>query len=401
MRIGMMVDIYKPHISGVVTHISLSKRILESEGHKVFVFTFGDLDHEDDELYIVRSPGVPLNVQERGFHFSLGYSNVAQRKVKSMDVVHAHDLLLSGPLAWRYCKLRGIPVVYTNHTRYDLYAQHYLPAYVPEAVSKTLLQTYLPRFCTSCDLVIAPSRGIATVMQQLGVTVPIKIIPNGIDPTPFQSPPKRFSRAELGLPDNALVLIYVGRLGPEKNLAFLLRAFFGVAAAKSNVFLALAGDGPEMDNLRDQVAHSGMQDRVKFFGRVDYSSLPGYLACADLFVTASETEVHPLSLIEALAAGLPALGVNSPGVGDTIVDGENGFLSGPDLAEFTAKMMQLVLETDSLRQFAQNAREMAKLFDIRRTTREMLEEYKRLADNKARRMKGIPGLRQRLRSLLP
>ena len=401
MRIGMMVDIYKPNISGVVTYISLNKRVLEAQGHKVFVFTFGDMDYEDDELYIVRSPGVPLNMQDRGVHISLGYSGIANRKLKSMDVVHVHDLLISGPLAWRYCRSRGIPVVYTNHTRYDLYAQHYLPNYVPEAVSKTFLQTVLPRFCAGCDLVISPSPGIAEVMEHLGVTTPIKVIPNGVDLVPFEEPPKRFSRAELGLPEEAVVLVYTGRLGPEKNLAFLLRSFFGVATSWPNVVLALIGDGPEMDNLRDQAVRSGMAERVKFLGRVDYAEMPGYLACADVFVTASQTEVHPLSLIEALAAGLPALGIDSPGVGDTIVDGEVGLLSSPDLAEFSAKLMRLVMEPELRHKFAANAKVLAQNYDINRTATMMLHEYERLTANKQRRLHGWSRVRQRLRKFLP
>ena len=74
MRIGMLVDMYKPHISGITNYVALNKRWLEQRGHKVFVFTFGDLDYEDDELYVIRSPGLPLNVNDTGFHLSFRYS---------------------------------------------------------------------------------------------------------------------------------------------------------------------------------------------------------------------------------------------------------------------------------------------------------------------------------------
>jgi len=328
MRIGMMVDMYKPHISGITNHVALTKQVLEGLGHKVFVFTFGDQAYADDELYVVRSPGMPLNVLDTGFHLSFRYSSSAQKKIQSMDLVHVHHLYLSGPLTLRYCKPRGIPVVFTNHTRYDLYAQYYLP-HVPDFISTTFLQSYLPTFCQQCDLVIAPSEGIARVMQELGVASPIKVIPNGIDLTPYKHPSLHLSREDVGLPKEATVLMYVGRLSPEKNLPFLLRAFFGVANARPEVVLVLVGDGPERDNLHDQVKRSGLEEKVKFLGEVDYASIPGHLALADIFVTASQTEVHPLSLIEAMACGLPPLGIASPGIEDTIVDDENGFLSLP------------------------------------------------------------------------
>lgn len=393
MRIGMLVDMYKPNISGITNYVSLNKRWLEARGHKVFVFTFGNEDYEDDELYIVRSPGLPINVHDTGFHLSFRYTQTAQKKLHTMDVVHVHHPFLSGPLALRYCKPHDIPIVFTNHTRFDLYTQHYLPPGVPDVIGETFLRAYLPNFCRQCDLVIAPSAGVAEVMRNLGVNTPIKVIPNGIDFAHFENPPP-LTRAEVGLPEDAVVLIYTGRLSPEKNLTFLLRAFFGVAAARPEVRLVLVGGGPEMENLRDQAEHSGMADKVKFVGKVDFTQIPSYLRLADLFVTASQTEVHPFSLIEALAAGLPALGIQSPGVGDTIVDGENGLLSSPDIAEFTAKLMRLVMEPETRQRMRAKALESARLYDLNRTAQMVLDEYLRLDTEHVQRMSGWARFKQ-------
>ena len=60
MRIGMMADVYKPHVSGITNYISINKEYLEQAGHEVFIFTFGDLDYKDNETNIIRSPGLPL-----------------------------------------------------------------------------------------------------------------------------------------------------------------------------------------------------------------------------------------------------------------------------------------------------------------------------------------------------
>jgi 1,2-diacylglycerol 3-alpha-glucosyltransferase len=400
MRVGMILDMYKPHISGVTNYVALNKRVLEALGHTVYVFTFGAEDYHDDEPRVVRSPGLPLSVKDTGFHVNLRYSRAVQRLVRSMDVVHVQHPFLSGQLALRYARSRGVPVVFTNHTRYDLYAQHYLPTFIPEAVSQTMLQTYLPSFCERCDLVIAPSPGIVPVLRALGVTAEIRVIPNGIDLSPFQAPANR-TRAQAGLPEQVVVLMYLGRLGPEKNLAFLIRAFAGVAAACPAVVLVLVGDGPETDNLRDQVQKAGLASRVFFLGQVPYSEVPAYLRLADVFVTASQTEVHPLSLIEAMAAGLPAFGIAAAGVGDAIVDGENGSLSTPDLAVFTAKLVRLVLEPDMRRSMATKALQSSRQFDINHTAELLLREFERLAGQRTRRMRGWPGVSQRFRQWLP
>jgi glycosyltransferase involved in cell wall biosynthesis len=318
-----------------------------------------------------------------------------------MDLVHVHHPFLSGSLALRYARARGIPVVYTNHTRFDLYAQHYMPAFVPDAVGMAFLKTYLPSFCKKCDLVISPSAGIEVVMRDLGVEAPIKVIPNGVEIEPFSNPAKRLTRAEVGLPDDAVVLMYLGRLSPEKGLTTLLRAFLGVAGAVPGVVLALVGDGPDAEALREQAAQAGLGERVKFLGKVDYADVPAYYKLADAFVTASETEVHPLSLIEAMAAGLPALGIISPGVADTVVDGVNGLLSTPDVAAFTAKLMLLVTNTEARRQMAARAAEDAKQYDIQRTAAVVLEQYEALVAQRVRPMRRWSGLAQRMKNMLP
>ncbi len=107
MRIGMMADTYKPYVSGVTNYIDLNKRYLEYDGHEVYVFTFSEPDHEDEDERIIRSPGLPL--ADTGFFLSLKYSREAKNLLQSMDVVHVHHPFLSGRLALHYCRPDGIP----------------------------------------------------------------------------------------------------------------------------------------------------------------------------------------------------------------------------------------------------------------------------------------------------
>lgn len=379
MRIGMLADVYKPHVSGITQSISLTKRALEQLGHQVTVFTFGDLDYRDDEASVIRSPGLPL--AETGYYFSFRYASAARRKLEAMDVVHVHHPFLSGRLALRYCRPLSIPVVFTNHTRYDLYAQAYLPG-LPEQLGTTFLQAYLPSFCDAVDLVIAPSEGLREVLRGLGVRASIEVLPNGVDLALFREQVTPMSRAELSVPPEDVLLIYVGRLGPEKNLVSLVRAFVGAHAAYPKTSLVLVGDGPERDNLAHLVERNGLTGKVVFSGMVEYANLPRYLAAADLFVTASVTEVHPLSVIEAMAAGLPVLGIRSPGIEDTVIDGETGVLSTDDLPSFTAQMARLVAEEDTRKGMAGRARQGAVRFAIDKTSARLADRYERLLEHR-------------------
>ncbi len=393
MRIGMMSDVYKPHVSGITNYISLNKRMLEETGHEVFVFTFGDLDYPDDEVNIIRSPGLPL--VDTGYSLNFRYRRKAKALLQTMDLVHVHHPFLSGRLALNYCRPLNIPIVFTNHTRHDLYAQAYMPL-LPEEISASFLQSYMPPFCTAVDLVISPSPGMADVLRKLGVTSPIEVIPNGVELERYQQPCENY-RFEFGFTPEDILLVYAGRLGPEKNLDFLLQAFAGVAEAVQGVHLLIAGSGPEEADLKKQVARIGIADRVHFLGMVENDRLPRYLAMCDLFVTASVTEVHPLSVIEAMATGLPALGIHSVGVGDTIEDGSTGFLASQTQAAFTAKLTRLCLDRNLRQKMGMAARKASEKYAIQHTLQIMLANYERLVFAALPRRRS---LRARLRSLM-
>jgi len=386
MRIGMMTDVYKPRISGITNHIALNKRYLERAGHEVFVFTFGDLEHKDEEPNIIRSTGVPL--VDTGYYLSLRYSRQAKRLLQTMDVMHVHHPFLSGYLALLYCRPLRIPIVFTNHTRYDLYAQAYLPL-LPEIISETLLETYMPQFCAAIDLVISPSPGMAEVLRQLGVSSHIEIVPNGVELRLFHQPVEPAQRSRLNFKAEDILFIYTGRLGPEKNLDFLIKAFAGVAEAIENIHLLIIGNGPEEDALRDRAAETGASDRIHFIGMLEYDLLPAYLAMCDVFVTASVTEVHPLSVIEAMASSLPVLGIHSVGVGDTVEDGITGFLASKDQAAFAAKMTRLCLDHDLRQRLGKAARKASEQYAIEHTTQIMLEHYEHLVFKAAPRKRGL------------
>jgi glycosyltransferase involved in cell wall biosynthesis len=387
MRIGMMADAYKPHVSGITNVIDLSKRFLEKQGHEVYVFTFGGEDYQDDEANIFRTSGVPLI--NTGYFVSIRYNSKAQKALRTMDLVHVHHPFTSGRLAMRYVKPRDIPIVFTNHTRYDLYAHAYVPM-VPEALGEAFMRAYLPFFCKGCDLVIAPSKGLKQVLTNFGVASDIQVIPNGVDIKPFQNVEQPIPRHKLGFQPEDIILTYMGRIGPEKNLAFLLRAFAGVANTYDNVHLLIIGDGSERENLQDLVRIMGIGNRVNFTGMIPYTNLPAYMAVADAFVTASVSEVHPLSVIEALASGLPVIGIQSPGIGDTIEDGITGYLAQKeDLAEFTAKLSRIIVDDEQREDMSKQARQAARDYSYEKTTQILLDHYYELIEKFTNRKRGV------------
>jgi glycosyltransferase involved in cell wall biosynthesis len=205
--------------------------------------------------------------------------------------------------------------------------------------------------------------------------VDIRSIRAGIQPA---------NRNEFGYDDNHVVLIYVGRLGPEKNIPFLLRSVAGASQAYENIRLLIVGDGPEKQELMELVNQLNISSVVHFTGMVPYEKVHCYLSMADIFVTASVTEVHPLSVIEAMAVGLPVVGIHSPGISDSIEDGVTGYLvREEDLAAYTAKLVKLISQPEQRRVMGKNAQAAAENFAIENTCERMIELYQMVIQKKA------------------
>jgi 1,2-diacylglycerol 3-alpha-glucosyltransferase len=379
MRIGMMVDTYKPYVSGVTNHVDLHKRFLERAGHEVYIFTFGDEDYEDDEPRILRSPGVPL--ADTGFYLSLRHKTKHKKLLQTMDVVHVHHPFLSGRLALNYCRSERIPIVFTNHSRYDLLAQAYLPL-MPDEVSHSLLQAYMPDFCEAVDLVISPSESMAKILHELEVKGHIEVIPNGVDLQKFREA-KPFPRAQFGFTEQDILLVYAGRIAPEKNLSFLLQAFAGIAKILPNIYLLMVGGGKKQfeEEVQNLIAQLGIGNRVHSTGMIAYDDIPSYLAMCDIFVTSSVAETFGMSTVEAMSVGLPIMAIHAAGTSDLVEDGKTGFLSAEDLAAFTAKLTYLCLHPGLRKEMGLAACKASEQYDIERTTQMLLGHYIRLTQN--------------------
>lgn len=368
MRIGMVTACYKPVINGVTRMVSLYKENLSALGHEVTVFTLGDSDPAGDEPGVVRSPGIPLG--ETGYYLGLRYRQEAQALLRQMDILHCHHLMMSVELAYRYGQC---PIIYTNHSRYDLYTGVFTP--LPQQAADAIMRQIWPELTDLCDVVIAPSTSIREVMETFGVRRPIEVIENGVDLRPFHHPPRPLQRAEVGLPASGPVLIFVGRLAEEKNIPTLLHQFAIAHESFPSASLLIVGDGPQREELQQQTRDLGLAAAVRFVGPIPYAAMPNYLAAADIFVTASVSEVHPLTVIEAMAAGLPVVAVAAPGIVETVTPDVTGVLTHYADGGLAVGMVSLMTDVEKRQQMGRNAREASQRYDICRTVQRTLDLY--------------------------
>jgi glycosyltransferase involved in cell wall biosynthesis len=276
---------------------------------------------------------------------------------------------MSVEMAHRYARC---PIVYTNHTRYDLYTGAYTP--LPQPAADAIMRQVWPEFTDLADVVIAPSESMRQVMADFGVRAHIVIIENGIDLEPFLRPRQPRAKTDYGLPDSARLLVYVGRLSSEKDVAALIRQFAVAGGLIPDLHLAIIGHGPQESELRQLVEESGLGACVHFRGLVPYEEVADWLAAADAFVTASTSEVHPLTVIEAMAAGKPVAAVRSPGIVDSVESGVTGYLADAPQG-LDAAIVALLADPARARQMGAAAREASRRFDIRRTVARTVELY--------------------------
>jgi 1,2-diacylglycerol 3-alpha-glucosyltransferase len=387
MRIGFVTDAYLPYISGVTHYISLNCRYLEQHGHEAYVFSFSDPRTPPSGPRHITSPGLKVRGTS-GYHIGPRLTREARRVMSTMDVVVVDNPFLSGRLAVGDCQPLGIPTVFVNHTRIDLYAGHYAKA-VPPMLRDALVRRRMQQFCREVDLVLSPSDGMLGDLRNMGVDTEIDVVPNGVDVARFLSVPRGFGAAErlhsehrvkMGLSADDVVFVYSGRLGPEKNLGMLVEAFAQVAREVPKAKLVFIGGGPEQKRVEAAVAQAGLSGRVQFTGMVPYERIAEYLAPCDVWVSPSVSEVHPLTIIEAMATGLPIVGVDSTGVTDTVEDGRTGLLAASKTpAALATKMLELAADPDRRHAMGLAAREAAKRYAIDSTGAQMLGIFELLA----------------------
>lgn len=368
MNIVLVTETYRPHQNGVVQMVRLTAGELRKRGHRVSIIAPVHYRKPLAEPGLVPVPALPLPGTQ-GYSLALPRLSQAHRVIASADLVHTHHPFVLGAWAQREARSRNIPFVFTHHTRYQAYAQHRIPA-AGTLVDQPLTE-YIRNFANHCSLVTAPSVDILDELRAAEVTAPLAHVPNGIDVARFQTGnPERWRQF---LPHSGQpLLLYVGRLAPEKNLRFLLDA---VLALGEPLHLLLGGDGPSRAELEADVAARGATHRVTFLGDVPHRELHHLYTVADLFVTASVTDTHPLVLIEAAAAGLPAVAVDSVGVRNVVANHTTGLITRPTATAFRQAIQHLLHRPTLRHQYSRAAKRHAAQFSIETSVDRLLDAY--------------------------
>ena len=323
MRIGLFTDTYFPQVSGVATSIRTLKTELEKQGHDVFIFTTTDKDvNRYEDWQIIRIPSVPFFAfKDRRFAYR-GFSKALEiAKQYQLDIIHTQTEFSLGMLGIWIARELKIPVIHTYHTQYEDYV-HYI---AKGMLIRPSMVKYLVRgFLHDVDGVICPSEIVRDLLSDYKVKVEKRVIPTGIELAKFERPEIKQEnlielRSKLGIQDDEKMLLSLSRISYEKNIQAVLAAFAEVLK-EDKVKLVVAGDGPYLDDLKEQVKKLEIQDSVIFTGMITPSETALYYKAADFFISASTSETQGLTYLESLASGTPVIAHGNPYLDNLITD---------------------------------------------------------------------------------
>ncbi len=381
MKIAVFTETYHPQINGVVVFLS---DLLPAVSKKAEVVLFAPgkkklrVEKASRNFRIYWVPAEPFPFYE-GYRMSrIKKSEIEKILIKEKpDVVHLHAPVLMGLKALYASKKLGLPIVATYHTHFPDYIPHLFKGLLPGPLAefaKSPVKKLVSYVFSRADFTTAPTAELKKELEGYGVRNTLHI-PNGILFRKFGKPDRKKFLKKYKIPENRLVVLYVGRVSFEKKIDSLIRAFKNV----KNATLVIVGSGPYLEKYREYAKAIGVEN-VVFTGFVDEKMLSGAYASAAVFASPSDSETFGLTFAEAMSFGIPVVGVNRLGAKEVISNGKNGYLVDPGDEDALAARINLLLKKHALgKRLGAQGKKDSKKYDIDRISEKFLELYRKLA----------------------
>lgn len=387
MHIAIFSDNFYPELSGISDSVITLAKELSKRGHFInfYVPRYSANDYKIAELK-PEEPNLGENikiVRFSSFHFGAGTGQarcvvpliLRYLKVEKFnpDIIHTQHLFFGvGLEALIAAKILKKPLVGTNHTAIKEFLK-YSP--VRGKWFSDIVLKYVDWYYGKCTLTTAPSRSVIDEMKQLGFSGEYRVISNPIDTETFRPlPNKSRIKKKFGFGEN--VIVHAGRLAPERNIDVIIRALPLVKQRMPSVELVIAGKGVDEKNLRHLAKSLGVEQNVKFMGFATKPVLAEIYNTGKIFVITSTSDTQSMVMMQAMASGLPIIGVKARALPEYI-NSKNGILIEPGDEKTLAKKIVFLLTNGGEREkLAAGARKFADKFSAPEIAKEWEEIYK-------------------------
>jgi 1,2-diacylglycerol 3-alpha-glucosyltransferase len=380
MNILMISDVYFPRVNGVSTSIATFRRSLAALGHSSLLIAPDYAEAADDDAGIVRIPSryLFLDPEDRILKEGEILAQENQLRNRRFDLLHIQTPFIAHHAGVKLERRLGIPAVETYHTYFEEYLYHYIP-FLPKPLLKSMARMLTRRQCNHMDAVVVPSRAMHEVLQGYGVRSPVSVIPTGIEPGDLPAGSRERFCSSHGIDPSRPILVHIGRVAYEKNIAFLLDVLHEVCRIVPDVLLVIAGEGPALVSLRRKALELELERNVRFLGYLKRGPALSDCYCAgDVFIFASATETQGLVLLEAMTLGVPVVSTAVMGTRDILAAGRGALVAAETVTDFTGKVVRLLGDPRLRERLGREAQDHAAGWSAEVMAHRMVEFYRQV-----------------------
>lgn len=413
MKIGFFTDRYYPQVDGVAVSVDIFAKELIKLGHEVTVFAPEAAKKKrdrEDPSYVVRFKSFP-SIWYEDHRETMPFTPAAIKKVKNkdLDIIHIHTPAQVGILGLRVAKEDNIPTVVTHHTDIDQYAkiykkimlgifvgiligpallkskEHYkdiLPNLKPkksfEKWNRKLIIESVGLFYSNCDAVIVPSVKMEKSLVDYGKFNNIKVLPTGIDLDEAKAKTDFKPREKFKIDSSSPLLLFVGRLGKEKNIQLIIKSMPKILAQNPETRLLIVGDGPYAEELKSLTRELRLAKSVIFAGLLDRAETFACFRASDIFCFASMTDTQGLVLNESAIESKPVVFLDEQ-ISPLAQNGKTGIQAKNTSSSFAAACLKLINDKAMARKYGENAKRLALGISIEKQSKKLIDIYKEIS----------------------
>lgn len=395
LRILFALESYPPPITGSGISTMRIASGLAKRGYDVTIVCPGKNKgimrniEETVKVYRINSLAVPFYWD---FRFSL-FAGIPMKKIFKEfkpDIVHLEDHLFIAQAALSEARRNNINIIATNHfTPYN---------WIPNLKIKNnsflsiIVEKILWKYCLNVfnkiDNITVPSNFAKEILKKLGFKKNILVISNGVDLQKFKKRKNKRDNKTLneiknalflkhGIDKNKLKILSVSRLDKEKRIDLIINALSLIKnKTKSDFQFIVVGKGSEEKNLKELSHKKDISNMIIFTGTVGETDLLDLYGASDIFMSASEVELQGISIMEAMASGLPIVAASSMAIPELVKDGFNGYLFEPGNTEDASdKILKLINDKKAREEMGLKSEFLIKQHNFEKTLDKFEEIY--------------------------